>query len=87
MGNYPVTIVVNPGNFSSIGKAGHSENQVNFWDDDLADDDACTECFAAVELKRFLAVCTDIQDNTIKLNWKSSIPGWQRTSDRTNFNH
>ena len=52
------TIIANPGNFSNIEKAATSEKNVNWWDADLADDRACTECFAALELAHYLTYST-----------------------------
>jgi hypothetical protein len=58
----PVTIIANPGPFASIEQAAVAEDRANFWDGDHSDDDACTECFAAAELRRFLAACLRITD-------------------------
>ena len=69
-----VTIVANPGPFGSIEQAAVSENKVNFWDDNFEDDDACTECFSAVELRRFLIVCTGISAANIQLAWTKELP-------------
>ena len=69
-----VTIIANPGPFDSIEQAAVSENKVNFWDDNFEDDDACTECFAAVELRRFLTACTGIPSANIQLAWTKELP-------------
>jgi len=69
-----VTIVANPGPFTSIEKAAVSEEKVNFWDDDFTDDGACTESFAAVELRHFLAACLDMAENDIKLAKPGTLP-------------
>ncbi|HPS55004.1 MAG TPA: DUF4838 domain-containing protein [Sedimentisphaerales bacterium] len=61
-----VTILVNPAGFQSIEKAAAGENTVNFWDNDLSDDRACTECFAALELAKFLNKCADIGSVQVK---------------------
>jgi len=61
-----VRILANPGNFSSNIKAAFGENEVDFWDDDLTDDRACTESFAAVELAGFLQEYADVEDVMIK---------------------
>lgn len=50
-----ISILVNPGNLASIEEAGHAEEQVDWWDGDLSDDNACTESFAALELRHFLS--------------------------------
>jgi len=69
-----VTIIVNPGNFGTVEKAANAEQQVNFWDDDLSDDRACTECFAAIELKNFLIKVTDLKENDITFADTNNIP-------------
>jgi len=61
-----VTIVANPGLFASITQAATGEEKVNFWDDNPQDDAACTESFAAVELRQFLAACTGIKKEDIE---------------------
>jgi len=48
------TIVVHTGPFPSVEAAATGEAKVNWLDADPADDRACTECFAAVELQRCL---------------------------------
>ncbi len=70
----PVTIVANPGRFGTIEQAAVAEKQVNWWDDDLADDNACTESFAAVELRRFFAACTGASEADIRLADPRSNP-------------
>ncbi|MCK4885870.1 MAG: hypothetical protein KAS96_00715, partial [Planctomycetes bacterium] len=67
-----VTILVNPGGFNNIEKAAVSENKVNFWDDDLTDDRACTECFAALELAKFLGKCGDF--DTVEVKSADELP-------------
>ena len=69
-----VTIIANPGSFETIEQAALSEGQVDFWDGDSSDDDACTESFAAVELKRFLPACTGIKENNIALGNCDKLP-------------
>lgn len=69
-----VTIVVNRGPFDSIEEAACGEATVDFWDADRTDDRACTECFAAVELKRFLARVTALDDSDIVLAGVDSMP-------------
>ena len=69
-----ITIIVNPGPFASIEQAAIGEEQVDFWDGDFSDDDACMESYAAVELKRFLSACTAIKENSIKLSSSDKLP-------------
>ncbi|MGQ9731949.1 MAG: DUF4838 domain-containing protein [Candidatus Zipacnadales bacterium] len=49
-----ILIIAEPQPFLSIPGAAFGEHQVNWRDADLADDDACTRCFAALELQRYL---------------------------------
>ena len=60
-----ITIVANPGRFGTVEAAASAEAQVNWWDDDFNDDNACTESFAAVELRHFLAVCLGKRESDI----------------------
>jgi len=69
-----IYIIANPGPFGSIEQAAVSEDKVNFWDDNFEDDDASTECFAAVELRRFLSSCTAISPANIQLTWTKELP-------------
>lgn len=69
-----VTILVNPGPFDSIEQAAAGEAQVDFWDADPADDRACSECFAAVELRHFLAKVTAFDEGDIILQRADKIP-------------
>ena len=69
-----VTIIVNSANFDTVEKAANAEQQVNFWDDDFTDDRACTECFAAVELKNFLIKVTDLKEADIVFADDKEIP-------------
>ncbi|MCK4888130.1 MAG: DUF4838 domain-containing protein [Planctomycetes bacterium] len=69
-----VTIVANPGNFPSIEKAAYAEKQVDFWDADKTDERACSESFAAVELKNFLIKVTDLKDTDIKFASPDKMP-------------
>lgn len=52
------TIIVDPGRFAGIEVAAAAEEQVDWLDADRADDTACTQCFAAMELQRYLRRCT-----------------------------
>ncbi len=51
-------IVVNFGPQPSAEAAGHGEAEVNWLDSDGTDDTVCTECFAALELQRYLRKAT-----------------------------
>lgn len=51
-------IVVNFGHFPSAEVASRSEAQIDWSDGDSADGVACTQCFAAVELQRYLRKMT-----------------------------
>ncbi|MBM3888755.1 MAG: hypothetical protein FJ388_06465, partial [Verrucomicrobia bacterium] len=57
------TIVVDCGRFASAAEAAGAEDRVNWLDADLSDDTACTECFAAVELQRYLRKMTGRADD------------------------
>lgn len=48
------TIAVQSGRFSTPMAAAGAEEQVNWLDADRADDTVCTQCFAALELQRYL---------------------------------
>ncbi|MBM4030715.1 MAG: DUF4838 domain-containing protein [Planctomycetes bacterium] len=52
------TIVVNPRPFPSVEAAASAEAKVNWLDAEPADNVACTECFAALELQRYLRKMT-----------------------------
>ena len=69
-----VTILVNKGNFASVEESAKSEEKVNWWDADLTDDRACTECFAAMELSHFLTSCTQISNNNIRFDSPDRLP-------------
>lgn len=51
----PITIIANPGSFPGIAEAASGEEKVNWQDNNLSDDRACTESFAAMELMRYLS--------------------------------
>lgn len=51
-------IVVDFGSHPSAEVAGHAEAKVNWLDADTTDDIVCTECFAALELQRYLRKMT-----------------------------
>ena len=62
-----VTIIVNPGSLGSVEEAAVAEEKTEWWDGDLSDDNACTESFAATELKHFIAAVTDLEESDITL--------------------
>src|SRR5262245_44830083 len=68
-----LTIVVDQGRFGSVEAAAHAETQVNWWDADTADDDACTTSFAALELQRFLPGCFGMPADSVRL--APAVPG------------
>jgi len=70
----PVTILANPGPFGSVQQAALAEQQVNWQDADLTDDKACTESFAATELRHFLALCADAREQEISLAGPEQLP-------------
>ena len=74
IGGNKAIIMVNNEPFASAEKAAFSEKSVNFWDNDYRDDRACTECFAATELKKFLAKVTDIKEGDIEITGVKGIP-------------
>jgi hypothetical protein len=51
-------IVVNFGSHPSAEIAGYGEDEVDWLDSDETDDTVCTECFAALELQRYLRKAT-----------------------------
>jgi hypothetical protein len=69
-----VVIVVNKGGFSGVEAGAYAEERVDWRDDDLVDDAACTECFAAVELRRFLVRCTDLKAGEIVFGGVGELP-------------
>ncbi len=69
-----VTVIVNPGPFSSIGQAAEGEEKVDWWDGNFSDDRACTECFAAMELLRFLPSCSVIPENAVQVQSSGKLP-------------
>jgi len=61
-----VSIMVNKGPFDTVQQGATGEEKVNYLDDDLTDDRASTECFAAMELATFLPKATGIKAEDIK---------------------
>jgi len=73
-GARPVTVVAAAGPFASVDDAAASASRVDFWDGAPADDDACTECFAALELQRFLPRCVRMPRAGVRLHSGRSLP-------------
>jgi len=65
--SFPVTIVADPGRFGSIEAAAAAADLVDWWDADPADDEACTESFAAVELLRLLPRALGVAEHQVRL--------------------
>ncbi len=63
----PCTLIADPGPFTTIEQAAAAERQVNWRDADPTDDTACTECFAAMELAKFLPRCTKVRSEDVRL--------------------
>jgi hypothetical protein len=72
--NAQVNIIVNKGPFKTVQQAATGENQVNFFDEDLTDDRACTECFAATELAKYLPLVTGIKPDEIRFGQPGPLP-------------
>jgi hypothetical protein len=70
----PVSIVVATGTFESVPAAGGGEASVDWWDADPSDDDACTESFAALELRRHLARALALPESAIVLARAPVLP-------------
>ena len=68
----PVTIVVSHGAFATAQEAANAERRVAWFDADPRDDDACTESFAATELKRWLPACLGLPPASVTLS--DSLP-------------
>ncbi len=62
-----VTIIANPGPLGSIEQAAVAEAKVDWWDDDATDDIACTESFAATELRDLLPRAADVSSDGVRL--------------------
>lgn len=69
-----ITIVACPGPFGTLEQAAVAEKRVDWWDGDLTDDNACTESFAALELRHFLARCLGRPETEIHLATPDAIP-------------
>ena len=57
------TVIVSPGPFPDITAAAFAEEAIDWWDDgQIGKQTACTLCFAATELKKFLPGQVDLQE-------------------------
>lgn len=70
----PLTILVDPGPFASIEEAAAAEARVDGWQDWSTSATACTESFAALELRRFLASALGVDDTAIALARPDRLP-------------
>ena len=70
----PVSIVVATGPFADVSAAGAGEACVDWWDADPSDDDACTEGFAALELRRHLSRALALPESAIALQRAPTLP-------------
>jgi len=57
------TIVVDAGPFPTVEAAARADEQTDWLDADRSDDAACTQCFAAIELQRYLRRMTGRNDD------------------------
>jgi len=69
-----LNIIVNKGPFATVQQASVGEDRVNFFDNDMADDRACTESYAAMELAKFLPKATGIKADEIKFVRPGALP-------------
>jgi len=69
-----LTIVADPGPFGAVEVAAGADSRVDWWDTDPTDDDACTESFAATELRRFLPRCMGLAAAGIVLAPARALP-------------
>jgi len=69
-----ITILVNKETFNTVEEAASGEKQVDWWDSDFTDDRACTECFAAHELARFLPYCIELSSDNIYFESPGIMP-------------
>lgn len=68
------TIIVDCGRFGSAGEASEAEERVDWLDADQADDTACTQCFAAMELQRYLRRMTGRNEDFIIMDHGAELP-------------
>ncbi|HOX38901.1 MAG TPA: DUF4838 domain-containing protein [Candidatus Brocadiia bacterium] len=66
-------IIVDAGNHPDAAKAAFDEENVNWLDADKRDDAVCSQCFAAVELQRYLRRMTG-RDNDFTINDDGAAP-------------
>lgn len=71
---HPLTIVVVSTPFGTVEEAAGAEARVDWRDSDTRDDDACTESFAALELRRHLAPCLRRPESAIAISANGEIP-------------
>ncbi|MFC1806247.1 DUF4838 domain-containing protein [Planctomycetota bacterium] len=69
------SVVVNTGPFPSAEAAARGEAKVDWLDADRADDRACTECFAALELQRYLRRMTGRADDFAVVDDSGKVEG------------
>ncbi len=69
-----VTIIADPGPLPDVEQAAEAEERVDWWDGDLSDDRACTECFAAMELVRFIPLCAAVTKEEIRVHASGKLP-------------
>ncbi|MGL1890513.1 MAG: DUF4838 domain-containing protein [Spirochaetaceae bacterium] len=61
--NYDIKIIVNLGAFKSFNEALQSEQNINWWDEKNINNEICSECFAAVELRKHLCLLFNLNQN------------------------
>jgi len=61
-----ISIIVNKGRFNSVAEASNAEMLINWWDDQDKDAIVCTECFAAMELRKHLCKLTGAEETDEK---------------------
>ncbi|MFD2255702.1 DUF4838 domain-containing protein [Luteolibacter algae] len=67
-------IVVNQGSFATVEEAAFGEKQVNYFDSDLSDERAATECYAAIELRNFLGKVSKYDSSDIHFTPPTKLP-------------
>jgi hypothetical protein len=74
-GSVGTRILADAGPFEAPAVAAHAEGEVDWLDDDPADDDACTLSFAASELQHYLRRMTGRTDDFALANSGAQLPG------------
>lgn len=74
----PLTILVDPEPFADVAAAASAESRVDDWRDASRPAAACTESFAALELRRWLARATGLAEGDIAVARPDRLP---RTGD------